>query len=63
MLNNSLSDIQRVTYNTSDTENNNNNNNVKSGKSPLHKEESAVQYSSNAKGVLAQVRYTTLNIL
>lgn len=47
-------------YNSSNydtTENNNNNNNVKNGKSPLHKEETAVQYSSNAKGVLAQVRY------
>lgn len=56
MLNyNSSSDIQRVTYNTADTENNNNNNNVKNGKSPLHKE-ATVQYSSNAKGVLAQVR-------
>lgn len=55
MLNyNSPDDIQRVTY-TSDTENNNNNNNVKNGKSPLHKEEATIQYSSNAKGVLAQV--------
>jgi len=54
---NSSGDIQRVAY-TSDTENNNNNNNnnnVKNGKSSLDKEEAAVQYSSNAKGVLAQV--------
>ncbi|KAL6423399.1 hypothetical protein ACFW04_010178 [Cataglyphis niger] len=62
MLNNSLlnksSDMQRVTYNTADTENNNNDNNVKNEKSPLHKEESAVQYSSNAKGVLAQCLVT-----
>lgn len=58
MLNyNSSSDIQRVTYNTADTENNNNNNNVKNGKSPLHKE-ATVQYSSNAKGVLAQCLVT-----
>lgn len=57
MLNNSLSDIQRVTYNTADIENNNSNDNIKNGKNPLHKEESAVQYSSNAKGMLAQVRY------
>lgn len=51
---NSSDDMQRVAY-TSDTENNNNNNNVKNGKNPLHKEEAAVQYSSNAKGVIAQV--------
>lgn len=58
MLNyNSPDDIQRVTY-TSDTENNNNNNNVKNGKSPLHKEEATIQYSSNAKGVLAQCLVT-----
>ncbi|XP_011251472.1 facilitated trehalose transporter Tret1-2 homolog isoform X1 [Camponotus floridanus] len=54
---NSSGDMQRVAY-TSDTENNNNNNNVKNGKSLLHKEEAAVQYSSNAKGVLAQCLVT-----
>lgn len=35
---------------------NNNNNNVKNKKSTLYKDESAVQYSSNSKGVFAQVR-------
>ncbi|CAL1680465.1 unnamed protein product [Lasius platythorax] len=49
-------------YNSSNydtTENNNNNNNAKNdGKSPLHKEETALQYSSNAKGVLAQCLVT-----
>lgn len=50
---NSSDDIQAIR--TFDSENNNNNNNVKNGKSTLHKEEATVQYSSNAKGVLAQV--------
>lgn len=43
-------------YDSTDVENNNNNNNVKNGKKIQQKEETAALYSSNLKGVLAQVR-------
>ncbi|EZA50493.1 Facilitated trehalose transporter Tret1 [Ooceraea biroi] len=45
-------------YKSTDVENNNNNNNEKNGKSVQQKEETAVVYSSNLKGVLAQCLVT-----
>jgi len=49
-------DYNSLSGNSSDIKNNNNNN-VKSEKSILNEKEATVQYSSNSKGVLAQVRY------
>jgi len=49
-------DYNSLSGNSSDIKNNNNNN-VKSEKSILNEKVATVQYSSNSKGVLAQVRY------